>query len=53
MVSPLIARLINGKMAKLIELQTVYSVHDAWVLDEILNTQEEIDYLRMKANGSN
>jgi len=44
-VHQLIPRLINGGMATLVALQTVYNTRDAWMLDEILNVQEEINYL--------
>ena len=44
MVHPLIGRLVRGKMATLAELGSVYSTRDAWVLDQILNIEEEIEY---------
>lgn len=47
-VHQLAARLINGKMATLHELQTVYSFKDMLYLDEVLNLQEEHNYLQNK-----
>ena len=50
-VDPVIARLINGDMAKLHELQTIYSLADAYYLSEVLDIKEEQIYLRNKENG--
>ncbi len=44
MVHPLIERLIRGKMATLEQLGTVYNTKDAWILDQALNIQEEINF---------
>lgn len=53
MVHPLVVRLINNKRATLAELGSVYSTRDAWILDETLNVQEEVDYLMRQKNGNN
>jgi len=43
--------LIAGKMATLHELQTIYSLPDMYYLDEVLDLEEEAEYLRNKKNG--
>ena len=45
-----VVRLIHGKMATLHELQTVYSLPDAYYLSEVLDLKEEQKYLENK-NG--
>jgi len=47
-VDPFVARLVNGKMATLWELQNTYSLADAYYLSEILDIKEEQIYLRHK-----
>ena len=50
----MVARLINGKMATLHELQTIYSLDDALYLSEVLDLKEEVEYLHnqgMKKHG--
>lgn len=47
-VDPFVARLINGKMATLHELKTVYSLNDAYYLSEVLDISEESEYLASK-----
>jgi hypothetical protein len=44
----LIVKLINGKMATLHELQTIYSLQDAMYLLEVLDIKEEREYLEME-----
>ncbi|RLB89588.1 MAG: hypothetical protein DRH26_11245, partial [Deltaproteobacteria bacterium] len=50
-VDPFISRLVNGKVATLHELKTVYSLEDAYYLSEILDLKEEQIYLQNKANN--
>lgn len=50
-VHPFVARLIASKMATLIELQTVYSYADMLYMDEVLNLNEEAEYLAMEASN--
>jgi len=53
-VDPLTTRLVLGNMAKLIELQTIYSYPDMLELSEMLDLKEEAEYLRNKnASKSN
>jgi len=47
-VDPFVARLINGKMATLHELKTIYSLQDAYYLNEVLDLNEEQIYLNNK-----
>ncbi|MCK5025073.1 MAG: hypothetical protein KAS15_00670 [Nanoarchaeota archaeon] len=47
-INPFIARLINGGMATLHELQTIYSLKDAYYLSEVLDLKEEQTYLQNK-----
>jgi len=47
-VDPFIARLINGEIATLYELQTIYSLADAHYLSEVLDIKEEQIYLQDK-----
>lgn len=49
-IDPFIARLINGNMATLYELKTVYSLLDAYYLDEVLDIKEEQEYFQYKKN---
>jgi len=44
-------RLINGKMATLHELQTIYSLQDAYYLSEVLDIEEERIYLQNKKDS--
>ena len=48
-VDMLVARLIIGKMESLAELSAVYSLQDAYYLDEVLDLKEEAEYLQAKA----
>lgn len=50
-VDPFIVRLVNGGMASLNQLQTVYSLQDAFYLSEILDIKEEQIYLQRQKNG--
>lgn len=52
-VDPFIARLINGDMASLHELQTIYSLADAHYLSEVLDIKEEQIYLSSKKGKGN
>lgn len=44
-VHPLISYLVNGKMATLYELQTIYNFADLFILKEILDIQLEAEYI--------
>ena len=46
-----IARLINNRMATLHELQTVYTLQDAYYLSEVLDIKEEQIYLQNKKDS--
>lgn len=48
-VDPFVARLVNGGLASLNELQTIYSLQDAYYLSEVLDIKEEQTYLLNKA----
>ena len=52
-VHPFVARLIIGNMATLNELQTIYSLDDMRIMNEILNLKEESEYLAHQISKDN
>jgi hypothetical protein len=50
-IPPLIGNLISGGMATLAELQSVYSLEDAFMMQEVLLLKNYHSWLSTKQNG--
>lgn len=48
---PLIGNLVSGGMATLAELQTIYTLEDAFMLQEVLLLKNYHSWLSTKQNG--